>query len=60
MLKPRFYPLLEQSIEDGVRRGYSRIHKHNETPTEEEIVQSIINCVMGELHENFIFENQDD
>lgn len=60
MLKPRFYPLLERSIEDGVRRGYSRIHKHNETPTQEEIVQSIINCVMGELHENFTFENQDD
>lgn len=60
MLKPRFYPLLEQSIEDGARRGYARVHKHNDKPDHEEIIQSIVNCIMGQLHENFIFENQDD
>ena len=59
MMKPRFYKLLEQSVEDGARRGYHRAFKHNDSPSEDSILESITNCIMGELHENFTFEDQD-
>lgn len=59
MLTPRFYKLFEETIEAGVRRGYHRARKHTENPTDEAVVDSIVNCVMGELHENFIFPDND-
>lgn len=60
MLKPRFYKLFEETIEDGARRGYHRARKHTENPTDEAVIESIVNCIMGDLHENFIFPDNDD
>jgi hypothetical protein len=59
MMRPRFYKLLEESIEAGARRGYRRAYKHNENPTDEELIEAVTNCIMGELHENFTFTNED-
>ena len=58
-MKPRFYKLLEDSIESGARRGYARALKHNENPDTETIIESITNCIMGDLHENFTFDDED-
>ena len=33
-MKPKFRVILEQAIEEGVRRGYHRAFKHVENPTE--------------------------
>lgn len=60
MLKPRFYKLFEETIEAGAQRGYHRARKHTENPTDEAVIESIVNCIMGDLHENFIFPDNDD
>ena len=59
-MKPKFRVILEQAIEEGVRRGYSRAHKHVENPTESAIIESIEDCVMSSIYEYFTFDNDDD
>jgi len=55
-MKPKFRVLLDQAISEGVLRGYRRAFKHNENPTEETIVETIEDCVMGSLYEYFTFD----
>jgi hypothetical protein len=52
-MKPKILPLLEQCIEHGVRRGYSRAFKHVEVPSKEAICESIETAVMAELYDWF-------
>lgn len=54
-MKPKFRPLLEQCLENGIRRGYYRAHKHNENPAQETIFDEIEECIMSELYEWFTF-----
>lgn len=58
-MKPKFNVILEQALEEGVRRGYRRAFKHIEDPTEESICQHIEECVMSSLYEYFTFEKED-
>jgi len=58
-MKPKTRVILEMAIEAGVRRGYSRAHKHVENPTEGAIIESIEDCVMSEIYEYFTFEEED-
>jgi len=55
-MKPKFRVILEQAIEEGVRRGYSRAFKHVETPTEGAIIESIEEQVMSSLYDYFDFD----
>ncbi len=57
-MKPKFRVILEQAIEEGVRRGYSRAHKHNEDPSEEVICETIEECVMSQIYEYFTFDDE--
>ena len=56
-MKPKEYALLEQNVEDGIRRGYSRAYKHADNPTEEQIVDAIHNAVMGGICEAWTFDD---
>jgi hypothetical protein len=58
-MKPKTRVILEMAIEQGVRRGYARAHKHVENPTEGAIIEHIEDCVMGEIYEYFTFEEDD-
>lgn len=58
-MKPKTRVILEMAIEEGVRRGYSRAHKHVENPTEGAIIESIEDCVMSEIYEYFTFDEED-
>jgi archaeosine-15-forming tRNA-guanine transglycosylase len=58
-MKPKFRVILEQAIEEGVRRGYSRAHKHVENPTEDAIIEQIEDCVMSAIYEYFTFDEED-
>ena len=58
-MKPKFRVILEQAIEEGVRRGYSRAHKHVENPTEGAIIENIEDAVMASIYEYFTFEEED-
>jgi len=57
-MKPKFRVILDQAIEEGVRRGYSRAHKHNEDPSEEVICDTIEDCVMSQIYEYFTFDDE--
>jgi hypothetical protein len=56
-MKARIYPLLEEAIEVGVRRGYRRAFKHNENPCEGAIMEAIENCIMAEILDRFVIDD---
>ena len=58
-MKPKFRVILEQAIEEGVRRGYHRAHKHVENPTEGAIIEQIEDAVMSQIYEYFEFSDTD-
>jgi len=51
--------ILEMAVEEGVRRGYSRAHKHVENPTEGAIIEQIEDAVMSQIYEYFTFDEED-
>ena len=58
-MKAKMRVILEMAIEEGVRRGYSRAHKHVETPTEGAIIEQIEDAVMSQIYEYFTFDEED-
>jgi hypothetical protein len=58
-MKPKTRVILEMAIEEGVRRGYARAHKHVENPTEGAIIEHIEDAVMSQIYEYFTFEQED-
>ena len=59
-MRPKVRVILEQAIEEGVRRGYSRAHKHNENPSEGAIIEHIEEAVMSSIYEYFTFDPEND
>ena len=57
-MTPKFRVILEQALEEGIRRGYLRAHKHVENPTEEAICETIEEQVMSSLYEYFDFPGE--
>ena len=57
-MKPKIRVILDRAIEEGVRRGYRRAFKHNDSPSEEHILSTIEDCVMGEIYEYFTFDDE--
>jgi hypothetical protein len=58
MLVPKTYPLLAKAIDEGVKYGYRRAHKHTETPSEFEIRSAVEDAVMYHIAEAFDFIDQ--
>ena len=56
-MKPKEYRVLEMAVEAGAQRGVRRAYKHTDSPTEEQIALSVLECVMGEICEWFNFED---
>lgn len=54
-MKPKFLPLLERCITEGIERGYTRAHKYDEAPNEFVIKDQIYENIMHELYESFDF-----
>ena len=52
-MKPKTYPILVDAVENGVKYGYHRAHKHNDNPDREEITDAIISAVLNEIFEWF-------
>jgi hypothetical protein len=59
-MKPNTYVILERAVEEGALMGYRRAFKHTETPTEDAVVQSIVDAVMLSVSEVFTFPQQSD
>lgn len=58
-MKPKFLPVLEMCIENGLQRGFYRAYKHNDSPTEEQIRNQCLDNVMEEIYEWFDMEVND-
>lgn len=52
-MKPKFLPIFEQCLEEGIRFGYNRAHKHVENPSIDAIVDSISTEIMNSLSTYF-------
>ena len=59
-MKPKTYVILERAVEEGARLGYNRAFKHNENPSEEAIVESVVDGVMLSISEVFAFNDDYD
>ncbi len=59
-MKPNFRKVLELALEEGVRYGYNRAHKHVEKPHEDAIVDNIVEGVTNSLYEWFDFDEQNE
>ena len=56
-MKPNTYVILERAVEEGALMGYRRAFKHNENPSEDAIVQAVVDAVMLSVSEVFVFTN---
>ena len=56
-MRPKFRIILEQCIDEGVRTGFYRSHKHVEDPSPEAVIESIQEHVLSKMYEYFIFED---
>ena len=55
IIYPDPYRVLEDAVESGVDWGWMHAHKHTDTPSEEQIKDSIRMDVMNEISERFRF-----
>jgi hypothetical protein len=56
-MKPNTYVIMERAVEEGARLGYRRAFKHVENPSEEAIVEAIVDGVMLTVSEVFVFSD---
>jgi hypothetical protein len=56
-MKPNTYVIMERAVEEGARLGYRRAFKHVENPSEEAIVEAIVDGVMLTVSEVFMFSD---
>lgn len=55
-MRPKFYQLLVQCVEDGIEYGYNRAHKHMDNPPDDVIKTQIEDGVLNAISEWFTFE----
>ena len=55
-MKARDSLVLERCVEVGIKLGLNRARKHQEAPTETEVVEAIQRAIMDEVEEWFVFE----
>ena len=59
-MKVNEHMLLERCIEDGLRDGWRRAHKHVEQPTEVGMTESMWDAIWLHIDEYFNFETTND
>lgn len=55
-MRAKEFALMSRCVEDGVAYGYTRAHKHTDTPTEEEIRRAIYDAVLNEICDCFYLD----
>ena len=59
-MKPNEYKILLEAVEEGVSYGYQRAFKYSDDPTPDAIQAAIVDAVMLQVCEYFIFEDMKD
>lgn len=60
MLKPKFRNVLEMALEEGVRHGWNRAHKHTPDPHVDAATDVIVTEIFNALDEWFEFDETSD
>jgi hypothetical protein len=58
-MKTKNYRILLMAVEEGVRYGVSRSKKHDPNPSDEVVVDNLINAVMSQILEYFSFNENE-
>lgn len=53
MIKPKFYPVLEMAIENGVMQGIANAHKDGEMPALHVLQDHITREIIAQIYEWF-------
>lgn len=51
------YAVVSRAVEEGVRRGFNRAHKHVDKPDPEDLMEQIRTSVMADLAEVIKFDD---
>jgi hypothetical protein len=57
-MKAKEYALIEMAVRSGIEYGYTRAHKHTDTPSETVVVDAIFLAVMNDINDWFSFEER--
>lgn len=49
---------MELAVEDGVKYGYQRAHKHVDNPSEQAIIEEVQASVLSSISEWFLFDDE--
>lgn len=60
MIRPRSYEILARAVEDGVRNGWRRAHKHTDSPWASYVQDCVESAVMDAICEVFSFDDPKD
>ena len=55
-MKVKEHLVVEECIMNGVERGFSRAYKHTDSPSNDDIKESIYQAVLSEFNECFDYE----
>ncbi len=55
-MKPKLYPVLQMAVEEGVNHGLNRAYKYTDTPTRDQVVSAVSDCVLNSICEWFDLE----
>lgn len=56
-MRVKTYAILDRAVEEGIRLGWNRAHKHVENPDQTQIEDQIHQAVMGSICEVFKFDD---
>jgi hypothetical protein len=56
-MKPKFFPILEMCIDNGISFGLNRAYKHDDDPSREVMAENIKREIETQLYEWFDMEN---
>lgn len=57
-MKPDKYRVLEMAVRDGVAIGYRRAFKHDDSPSDERVIDTIEQAIMTQICEWFKFKDE--
>ena len=58
-MKPKIRAILATAIDEGIRYGWHRAHKHTDIPDEHHVQCEIDNAIWNAIHEVFEFNEEE-
>ncbi|NBW09576.1 MAG: hypothetical protein EBR82_16280 [Caulobacteraceae bacterium] len=59
-MKVKSYTVLERAVEEGIKLGLNRAHKHTDNPSIQQLEEDVLAAVMNAVCEVFSFDDEND